>query len=87
MALDIVNAAAELTPTFLGQLLKPGDATYEEARKVHNGLIDKRPALITKCRGVADVADAIGIARKLHLETAVRGGGHNVAGAQLSMAE
>src|SRR5882757_9640784 len=80
MALDIVNAATELTPTFSGQLLKPGDATYEEARTVHNGLIDKRPALIARCRGVADVADAVGIAQKLRLETAVRGGGHNVAG-------
>jgi FAD/FMN-containing dehydrogenase len=80
MALDIVNAAAELNPTFLGQLLKPGDAGYDDARKVHNGLIDKRPALIARCRGVADVADAICIAQKLHLEVAVRGGGHNVAG-------
>ena len=80
MPLDIVNAAAELNPTFLGQLLKPGDAGYDDARKVHNGLIDKRPALIARCRGVADVADAIALAKKLHLEVAVRGGGHNVAG-------
>lgn len=80
MALDIVNAAAELAATFGGQLLKPGDATYDEARTVHNGLIDKRPALIARCRGVADVVDAIAIAQKLRLETAVRGGGHNVAG-------
>ena len=80
MALDIVNVAAELNPTFLGQLLKPGDAGYDDARKVHNGLIDKRPALIARCRGVADVADAVAIAQKLQLEVAVRGGGHNVAG-------
>lgn len=80
MALDIANAAAELTPIFSGQLLRPGDATYDEARRVHNGLIDKHPALIARCRGVADVADAVGIAQKLRLETAVRGGGHNVAG-------
>ena len=53
---------------------------YEDARKVHNGLVDKRPALIARCRGVADVADAIGLTRKLGLEVAVRGGGHNVAG-------
>jgi len=80
MALDIANTAAELTPIFSGQLLRPGDATYDDARRVHNGLIDKRPALIARCRGVADVADAVGIAQKLRLETAVRGGGHNVAG-------
>lgn len=56
MVLDVVNAAAELAPVFSGHLLRPGDATYEEARRVHNGLIDRRPALIARCRGVADVA-------------------------------
>jgi len=80
MALDVVNAATELSPMFSGKLLKPGDASYEKARKVHNGLIDKRPALIARCQGIADVVDAIGIAQRLRLETAVRGGGHNVAG-------
>ena len=74
------NAAAELAAIFSGQLLKPADAGYEEARKVHNGLVDKRPALIARCRGVADVVDAVDLARKLGLEVAVRGGGHNVAG-------
>src|SRR6185312_15898460 len=80
MALDIVNTATTLAPAFAGQLLGPGDATYDDARRVHNGLIDKRPALIARCRGAADVVDAVGIAQRLHLETAVRGGGHNVAG-------
>jgi FAD/FMN-containing dehydrogenase len=47
---------------------------------VHNGLIDKRPALIACCRGTADVADSVTLARALNLEVAVRGGGHNVAG-------
>jgi FAD/FMN-containing dehydrogenase len=47
---------------------------------VHNGLVDKRPALIARCRGVADVADAVNLARDLGLEAAIRGGGHNVAG-------
>ena len=65
---------------FSGQLLQPADAGYEAARKVHNGLVDKRPALIARCRGVADVVDAVKLARKLDLEVAVRGGGHNVAG-------
>ena len=69
-----------MASTFSGHLLKPADAGYEEARKVHNGLVDKRPALIARCRGVADVVDAVNLTRKLGLEVAVRGGGHNVAG-------
>ena len=77
---SVADAAAELASTFSGRLLKPADVGYEDARKVHNGLVDKRPALIARCRGVADVADAIGLTRKLGLEVAVRGGGHNVAG-------
>jgi len=52
---SVSNAASELAKTFLGQLLTPADAGYEDARQVHNGLIDKRPALIVRCHGVADV--------------------------------
>ncbi len=77
---SVDRASAELAATFGGQLLKPADAGYEEARKVHNGLVDKRPALIARCRGVADVMDAVNLTRRLGLEVAVRGGGHNVAG-------
>ena len=77
---SVANAAAELAATFGGQLLKPADVGYEDARKVHNGLVDKRPALIARCRGVADVVDAVNLTRRLGLEVAVRGGGHNVAG-------
>jgi FAD/FMN-containing dehydrogenase len=77
---SVDQATAELAGTFSGQLLKPADAGYEEARRVHNGLIDKRPALIARCRGVTDVVDVINLAHKLGLEVAVRGGGHNVAG-------
>jgi FAD/FMN-containing dehydrogenase len=77
---SVATAATELASTFSGQLLKPADPGYEDARKVHNGLIDKRPALIARCRGVADVVDAVALTRKLGLEVAVRGGGHNVAG-------
>ena len=77
---SVSDAVVELASTFSGQLLKPTDVGYEEARRVHNGLVDKRPALIARCRGVADVADAVNSARKLGLEVAVRGGGHNVAG-------
>jgi len=77
-ALD--TAISELSIRFSGQLLKSADSGYEEARKVHNGLIDKRPLLIARCHGVADVVDAVKLARSLNLEVAVRGGGHNVAG-------
>jgi len=71
---------AQLAPSFGGQLLQPGDAAYEAARRVHNGLVDKRPALIARCAGTADVADAVRLARALQLPVAVRGGGHSVAG-------
>ncbi len=70
----------QIAPSFGGQLLQPADAGYDDARRVHNGLVDKRPALIARCQGVADVADAVKLARALNLEVAVRGGGHNVAG-------
>ncbi|CAB3803369.1 6-hydroxy-D-nicotine oxidase [Paraburkholderia caffeinitolerans] len=77
---SLAEAAAELATTFRGQLLCPTDAGYEDARKVHNGLVDKRPALIAQCFGVADVVAALDLTRRLGLEVAVRGGGHNVAG-------
>jgi FAD/FMN-containing dehydrogenase len=77
---SVGDAVIELADRFSGQLLQPTDAGYEEARKVHNGLVNKRPVLIARCRGVADVVDAVNLARKLSLEVAVRGGGHNVAG-------
>ena len=74
------DSIIELRKTFTGQLLQPNDPGYDEARRVHNGLIDKRPALIARCRGVADVVDAVKLGHDLGLEVAVRGGGHNVAG-------
>jgi FAD/FMN-containing dehydrogenase len=77
---SVTEAATGLASTFTGQLLEPGAVDYDEARRVHNGLIDKRPALIARCRGVADVIDSVRLARKLGLEIAVRGGAHNVAG-------
>jgi FAD/FMN-containing dehydrogenase len=63
-----------------GELLRPGDVDYEEARLIWNGLIDKRPALIARCAGVGDVIDSVNFARENDLLVAVRGGGHNVAG-------
>jgi len=71
---------AELAAVFSGRLVLPGEPGYEEARKVHNGLVDKRPAVVAQCRGMADIADAVRLGRSAGLEVAVRGGGHNVAG-------
>jgi FAD/FMN-containing dehydrogenase len=69
-----------LAATFSGALLTPGDDAYDAARRVHNGLIDKRPALIARCATTDDVAAAVRHAREAGLEISVRGGGHNVAG-------
>jgi len=79
-ASSLADAVTELAGTFSGQLLRPTDPGYEDVRKVHNGLVDKRPFLIARCRNTADVVDAVNLAREQNLEVAVRGGGHNVAG-------
>ena len=63
-----------------GELLRPSDAGYEAARKVYNGMIDRRPALIARCADVADVVAAVNFARTQALTLAVRGGGHNGPG-------
>jgi len=63
-----------------GELLRPGDASYDDARKIWNGMIDKRPALIARCAGVADVIHSVNLAHVNNLLVAVRGGGHNIAG-------
>ena len=75
-----VSPAQQLATTFSGRVIEPADPAYDGVRRVHNGLIDKRPALIAECRGVADVVDAVKLARDQGLEIAVRGGGHNVGG-------
>src|SRR5467141_3423781 len=63
-----------------GPLLRPDDGGYDETRKVWNGMIDKRPALIARCTGVADIIDAVNFARTNELLVSVRGGGHNITG-------
>jgi FAD/FMN-containing dehydrogenase len=71
---------AALRMTFRGQLLALQDDGYDQARVVQNGLIDRRPGLIVQCSGTADVIDAVNLAREQRLLTAVRAGGHSVAG-------
>ena len=70
----------EFRGRFGGPLIQPGDEAYEQARNVWNGNIDKRPALIARCLGVADVIDAVNFARDNNLLVALRGGAHNAAG-------
>jgi FAD/FMN-containing dehydrogenase len=79
-AQNLEAAIAELKGNFGGELLRPVDAGYDAARKVHNGLIDKHPAVIARCTGTAGIVDAVKFGRQHGLEIAVRGGGHNVAG-------
>ena len=69
-----------LRSRFHGALLKPDDEGYEEARRIWNGAIDRRPALIARCTGGDDVVEAVHFARERQLRVSVRGGGHAVAG-------
>ena len=71
---------ATLRTRFRGALLRPGEEGYEEARRVWNGAIDRRPALIARCVGTDDVVEAVRFAREHDLVVSVRGGGHAVAG-------
>lgn len=70
----------EFKASLRGPLLQPGDAGYDDARIVWNGMIDRRPALIARCAGVADVIQSVNFARDNHLLVSVRGGGHNITG-------
>src|SRR5687768_192478 len=65
---------------FRGRLITAGHTDYDVARAVWNGAIDRRPRLIARCVGTADVVAAVRFARDHNLEIAIRGGGHNVAG-------
>ena len=71
---------ASLRAHFRGALLRPGEEGYDEARRVWNGAIDRRPALIARCAGADDVVQALRFARERDLPISVRGGGHCVAG-------
>lgn len=69
-----------LAGVFAGELVSPGDARYESARRVWNGMVDRRPALIARCSNTHDITAALRVAVEAGVPVAVRGGGHNVAG-------
>ena len=73
-------AVGALDGAFTGVLIRPGDREYESARRVWNGMVDRRPALIARCADEDDVVAAVRFAREHGFPLAVRGGGHNVAG-------
>jgi len=73
----------ELRSSMRGSLLLPGQPGYDEARTLHNAMVDKHPAMIARCAGVADVIAAVKFARKHSIHTSVKGTGHNVVGISL----
>ena len=74
------ETAASLRSNMRGELIEPSDARYNEARKVYNGMIDRRPRIIARCADVADVIAAVNFGREHKLLIAIRGGGHNGGG-------
>lgn len=74
------DALQSFKAAFKGAVLAPDDASYDETRKVWNAMIDRRPGLIVRCTGTADVIQAVRFARQHRLLNSVRGGGHNIAG-------
>jgi FAD/FMN-containing dehydrogenase len=74
------QALEEFAMQMRGPILTPADPDYDEARQIWNGLIDRRPAVIARCTGAADVVDAVNFARENELAASIKSGGHNVAG-------
>ena len=74
------DALQAFKAAFKGQLLTPDDAAYDETRRIWNAMIDRRPSLIARCTGTADVVQAVHFARRHGVLNSVRGGGHNIAG-------
>src|SRR5437016_2817676 len=74
------EAAQAFRSRFGGEVLAPADAGYDEGRAIWNGIIDRHPAVIARCRTTDDVVQAVSLTRESGLPLAVRGGGHSVAG-------
>lgn len=75
-----VSIVETLKANLQGQIILPENQGYEKARQVYNALIDRRPLLIIRCAGVADVISTVNFARKYELPVSIRGGGHSLAG-------
>ena len=78
--MSLEQSILEFRPQFRGEIIQPADEMYEPARKVYNGMIDRKPRLIVKCTDVADVIAAVRMARSSGLKLSIRGGGHNAGG-------
>src|SRR5579864_7655934 len=74
------SAIQQLKSSLRGQTFRPGDPGYDEARTIPNAMIDRRPAIIARCAGAADVVACVRIAREHDILVSVRGGGHSIAG-------
>src|SRR5712692_4515536 len=74
------NSIKELKTSLRGGVIEPKDKGYDDARKVYNGMIHKRPRLIVRCADVADVICSVNFSREHHLLLAIRSGGHNAGG-------
>src|SRR5271166_3521596 len=78
--MPLQEAITEFRGQFRGAVIEPQDASYDEARKVYNAMIDRKPRLIVKCTDAADVMAAVRMAKVNDLRVSIRGGGHNAAG-------
>src|ERR687885_690469 len=79
LTLDEVTVQ-DFAASLRGEVLRPTDEGYDETRQIHNGMIDRRPTLIARCAGVADVIASVQLARDQQLLVSVCGGGHSVPG-------
>ena len=77
---DIKQALHQLKTNITGSVVIPGDADYDETRKIWNAMIDRRPAAIIRCADSGDVQRSIAFAKNNRLELSIRGAGHNIAG-------